>query len=131
LPVTALVNATMALPFALRAILPVLSGIETDFGRLADELGMRGLARIRHLWLPRLRRPLGFTAGLAAALSMGDLGVITLFGTPEGGTLPLFLYRLMTAYRMDAAMSASMILLALSLGLFWMFDRGGRIDADT
>ncbi|MEJ2017576.1 MAG: thiamine/thiamine pyrophosphate ABC transporter permease ThiP, partial [Maritimibacter sp.] len=58
-------------------------------------------------------------------------GVITLFGTPEGGTLPLFLYRLMTAYRMDAAMSASMILLALSLGLFWMFDRGGRIDADT
>ncbi len=131
LPVTALVNAVMALPFALRAILPILAGIETDFGPLADGLGMRGFARLRLLWLPRLRHPLGFAAGLAAALSMGDLGVITLFGSTEGGTLPLQLYRLMLAYRMDAAMAAALLLLALSLALFWIFDRGGRIDADT
>lgn len=131
LPVTALVNAVMALPFALRAILPALTGIETDFGRLADGLGMRGVARVHYLWLPRLRRPLGFSAGLAAALSMGDLGVITLFGSPEGGTLPLQLYRLMLAYRMEAAAGAALLLLMLSLTLFWIFDRGGRIDADS
>lgn len=131
LAVTALVNAAMALPFALRALTPALAAIETDFGRLADGLGMTGRARLMRLWLPRLRRPLGFAAGLAAALSMGDLGVVAMFASPEGGTLPLALYRLMAAYRMDAAAGAALILLAASLALFWIFDRGGRVDADA
>ncbi|GKY86598.1 thiamine/thiamine pyrophosphate ABC transporter permease ThiP [Sinisalibacter aestuarii] len=131
LPVTALVNAVMALPFALRALVPALTAIEADYGPLADSLGMTGRARLRRLWLPRLRRPLGFATGLAAALSMGDLGVIAMFADPEGGTLPLALYRLMGAYRMDAAAGAALILLASSLALFWIFDRGGRLDADA
>jgi thiamine transport system permease protein len=131
LAVTMLVNATMSLPFALRALVPALSAVEADFGRLADELGLRGMTRLRRLWLPRLRRPLGFSAGLAAALSMGDLGVIAVFASPDGGTLPLQIYRLMAAYRMDAAAGAALLLLALSLALFWVFDRGGRLDADA
>lgn len=131
LPVTAVVNAVMALPFALRAIVPALGGIEAGYGALADSLGMKGVTRLRLLWLPRLRRPLGFTAGLAAALSMGDLGVITLFAAPDHGTLPLAVYRLMAAYRMDDAAGAALVLLVLSLLLYWVFDRGGRVDADT
>lgn len=131
LPVTALVNAVMALPFALRALVPALSAIEADFGPLADSLGMNGWARLRRLWLPRLRRPLGFATGLTAALSMGDLGVVTMFASPQGGTLPLSLYRLMAAYKMDAAAGAAVLLLALSLLLFWIFDRGGRVNADA
>ncbi len=88
LPVTALVNAAMSLPFALRVLTPALAGIERDYGRLADGLGLSGIARLRHLWLPRLRRPIGFALGLSAALSMGDLGVIAMFATQR---LPRFL----------------------------------------
>ncbi len=128
LPVTALVNAAMALPFALRAILPALRQVEATQGRLADSLGIGGLTRLRLVTLPRLRRPLGFAGGLAAALSMGDLGVIVLFAGTEGATLPLQVYRLMGAYRMGDAAAAALLLLALSLLLFWMFDRGGRGD---
>lgn len=131
LPITALVNAAMSLPFALRALVPAARALEADYGRLADSLQMRGYGRLRHLILPRLRRPLGFSAGLAAALSMGDLGVIALFADPEGATLPLQLYRLMAAYRMQDAAGAALLLLTLSLLLFWLFDRGGRVDADT
>jgi thiamine transport system permease protein len=131
LPVTALVNASMSLPFALRALVPALRTVETNYGRLADSLGLTGWARLQLLWLPRMRRALGFAAGLAAALSMGDLGVIALFASPEGATLPLQLYRLMGAYRMGEAAAAALVLLVLSLGLFWLFDRGGRMDADT
>ncbi|SLN10003.1 Sulfate transport system permease protein CysW [Aquimixticola soesokkakensis] len=131
LPVTALVNATLSLPFVLRAILPELRGIEARFGPLADQLGLTGWARVRMVLLPRLKRPLGFAAGLSAALSMGDLGVITLFADPKAATLPLQLYQLMGAYRMDQAMGAALVLLALSLGLFYGFDRGGRADADA
>ncbi|MCP5037221.1 MAG: thiamine/thiamine pyrophosphate ABC transporter permease ThiP [Rhodobacteraceae bacterium] len=129
LPVTAMVNALMALPFVLRILLPALTTTEADFGRLADGLGVDGFARLRLLWLPRLRRPLGFGAGLTAALSMGDLGVVALFAAPDQATLPLQLYRLMGAYRMQDAAAAGLLLLCLSLALFWLFDRGGGARA--
>ena len=131
LPVTALVNAAMSLPFALRALVPELRGIEKSFSPLADSLGMSGWARLRLVVLPRLRRPLGFAAGLSAALSMGDLGVIALFAPPDAATLPLQIYRLMAAYRMADAAGSALLLLILSLSLFWVFDRGGRVNADT
>jgi thiamine transport system permease protein len=37
------------------------------------------------------------------------------------------MYRLMGAYRMEAAAGAALLLLAMSLALFWAFDRGGRV----
>jgi thiamine transport system permease protein len=131
LPITALVNAVMSLPFALRVVGPALTQVEATHGRLADSLGLRGWGRLRWVILPRLRRPLGFAAGLAAALSMGDLGVIALFAGTQEATLPLAMYRLMGAYRMDAAAGTGLLLLGLSLTLFWLFDRGGRVDADA
>jgi thiamine transport system permease protein len=129
MPVTMFVNAMMALPFCLRALIPAARTIETDYARLADSLGMAGLARVRYLTLPRLRRPLGFAAGLTAALSMGDLGVIALFAAPDRATLPLQLYRLISAYRMADAAAAAVLLMLLSFSLFWLFDQGGRADA--
>ncbi len=129
LPVTALVNAVMSLPFAYRAVAPALAETDLLFGRLSASLGMSGWARLRLVVLPRLRRPLGFAAGLAAALSMGDLGVIALFAAPEQATLPMQLYRLMASYRMEEAAGAALLLLVLSLALFWVLDRGGRMRA--
>ncbi|RPE64779.1 thiamine transport system permease protein [Pacificibacter maritimus] len=127
--ITALVNAVMSLPFVLRAIGPAVRATEARFGPLSDSLGLVGWARLRLVVLPRIRAPLGFSAGLAAALSMGDLGVVTLFARPDGATLPLQIYRLMGAYRMDQAAAAALLLLLLSLGLFYIFDRGGRANA--
>ncbi|GIX14940.1 MAG: thiamine/thiamine pyrophosphate ABC transporter permease ThiP [Paracoccaceae bacterium] len=129
LPVTVLVNALMALPFGLRLMVPALARAEADWGRLADSLGIRGWARLRLVIWPRVRRPAALTAGLAAALSVGDLGVITLFAPPDLATLPLAVYRLMGAYRMDDAMGAALVLAALSLVFLAAADRaGGRDD---
>ncbi len=131
LPVTVVMNALMALPFALRVIEPAVNKAEADYARLSDMLGLKGWARVRIVILPRIRRPLGFGAGLAAALSMGDLGVIALFATEKQQTLPLLMYQLLGSYRNDAAAGAALVLLGLSLALFWLFDRGGRVDADA
>jgi thiamine transport system permease protein len=126
LVVTGLVNAAMALPFALRLILPALGGVEAAHGRLADALGLSGWARLRWLILPRLRPVLGFALGLSAALSMGDLGAIALFAAQDRATLPLVVQQLMGAYRMEQAAAAALVLVVLAFGLFWLFDRGGR-----
>ncbi|MCV6584465.1 MAG: thiamine/thiamine pyrophosphate ABC transporter permease ThiP [Marinibacterium sp.] len=126
LPLTALVNAIMALPFALRSLVPAARDVMQGQGRLALALDLRGWRFLRLVFLPRLRPQIGFAAGLTAALSMGDLGVITLFADPERATLPLQIYRLMGAYRMEAAAGAALLLLVLSLAAFWICDRGGR-----
>jgi thiamine transport system permease protein len=131
LVVTALVNAVATVPFSLRALVPAVRDAEAGYGRLADQMGLTGLTRLRLMILPRIRRPLGFSAGLAAALSMGDLGVIALFAEPGGATLPMAVYALMGAYRMDEAAGAALLLLSISLALFWLFDKGGRTNATT
>ena len=79
----------------------------------------------------RLRPQIGFAAGLAAALSMGDLGVIALFADAQIATLPLQIYRLMGAYQMQAAAGGALLLLLLSMGVFWILDRGGRWHAEA
>jgi thiamine transport system permease protein len=129
LPVTAVVNALMALPFALRILVPAVRDALTSHGRLCLSLDLIGWRAWRWLILPRARPQIGFAAGLTGALSIGDLGVIALFADPERTTLPLQMYRLMGAYRTDAAAGAALILLVMALGIFWICDKGGRVNA--
>lgn len=131
LPVTVLVTAVMALPFAYRILAPEVRALTADYGRLAASLGLSGRAALRWLILPRLRRPLGFSLGLTAALAAGDLGVVALFATERGATLPLIVSRLMGAYRMEQAAAAALVLVGLAFGLFWIFDRWGRGGTET
>lgn len=126
LPVTILVNIALSLPYLYRILLPETRALQADYARLADSLGLTGWPRLRWVTLPRLARPLGFGAGIAAALSMGDLGVIALFAGDGQETLPLLVSRLAGAYRMEAAASAALLLVTLSFTLFWIFDAGGR-----
>ncbi|WP_339108259.1 thiamine/thiamine pyrophosphate ABC transporter permease ThiP [Thioclava sp. GXIMD4216] len=125
-PVTLVVNATLSLPFITRLLLPEIQSLQADYDRLATSLDLSGWAKLRRLTLPRLARPLGFSAGLACAFSMGDLGVITLFSDGQTRTLPLAIFQLMGSYRLDQAAAAATLLLTLTFGLFALFDRIGH-----
>jgi thiamine transport system permease protein len=132
LPLTALVNALLGLPFVLRAILPSITQTSLRFRQLSGNLGLNSWQQLRLIQWPRSRSSLGFASGLMAAMSMGDLGVITLFSNPDTVTLPLQVYQLMGAYKMDQAAAAALILLVLSMTLFWTFDQlGGRDDPSS
>ncbi len=129
LVVTACVNAIMALPFAVRVLVPGLREAVQDFARLSASLGLTGWRLWRIVLLPRLRAPIGFALGLGAALSMGDLGVIALFADSDRATLPLAIERLLAGYRLEAAQGAALLLTALSFALFGLFDLWGRRNA--
>ena len=129
LTVTIIVNAMMALPFALRILVPSLRDSAQAYGRLSAGLGLGGMRLWAWVLIPRGRSQIGFAAGLTAALSVGDLGVIALFADPDRATLPLQMYRLMGSYRTEAASGAALILLVLALGLFWIMDYWGRRNA--
>jgi thiamine transport system permease protein len=118
------INACLCLPYVLRSLEEPMQLIMERHDRLARSLGIRGFDRLRLVEWPVLRRALGRAAALSAALAVGDLGVIALFGTPQTATLPLLLYQRLAAYQFDAAAVVALVLLGLCLLLFIALERG-------
>lgn len=105
-----LVNMCMALPFAARVVAPEMTTHLKRTGRLAASLGITGLARFRLIDWPVLRGPLFTAFAFAAALSLGDLGAVALFGSDDFLTLPSLLYASLGSYRSTDAAGLSLIL---------------------
>jgi len=120
------VNAVMAMPFVMRALRPAHDAAAARHDRLAASLGISGWSRLRLIDLPPLRAPLLTGAAFAMALSLGDLGVIALFGSENVQTLPWLLLSRMGAYRTQDAAGLALILAVLCLALMFLADRLGR-----
>ncbi len=129
LPLIIIVNALMALPFTYRQVEPPLVLAAQRYGRLAESLGIAGLARARLVDWPLTRGPLIVALAMATALSFGDLGVAAFFGTGRLITLPLLLNEKLGAYRVADAASVALLLSAMVLALFLLAQRwsGGWI----
>ena len=121
-------NVLLSLPFAVRALQGRLAESGARHDRLCASLGITGWARLRLVEFPVARRELGFAAALAAALSVGDLGVIALFGSDDFRTLPWLLYERSGRYQSGEAAAIALALMCLSLAFFTGIERlvGGR-----
>jgi thiamine transport system permease protein len=124
------VNAAMAMPFAIRAIRPAHDAASERHERLCALLGIDGHDRFRLIDWPVLRRPLLTAFAFAMALSLGDLGVIALFGSDAVQTLPYLLLARMGSYRTEDAAGLALLLGVLCLALMTFADRLGKRDND-
>lgn len=122
-PIVLLVNVLMGIPFVIRTLGPVMRRQRSRYNALCANLGLQGWHRFRLIDFPLMRKPLALSAALVAAIAMGDLGVIALFGSSETATLPLLVYQQMGAYRMDHAMVTATLLLVTCFGLYWLIER--------
>ena len=120
------VNAVMAMPFAIRAIRPAYDAASERHELLCAELGIAGYDRFRLIDWPVLRRPLATAFVFAMALSLGDLGVIALFGSETVQTLPYLLLARMGSYRTKDAAGLALLLGLLCLILMTIADRLGK-----
>lgn len=118
------VNAVMAMPFALRAVRPAYDAASERHERLCEQLGITGWNRLLLVDWPSLRRPLATAFAFAMALSLGDLGVIALFGSDSVQTLPYLLLARMGSYRTQDAAGLALLLglvcLALIMAAHWL-----------
>ncbi|WP_051332279.1 ABC transporter permease subunit [Cucumibacter marinus] len=130
-PVLILANALLALPLSASAIAPALEKLTRRTARLQVSLGLSGWRRFRAVEWPYIRPDLGYAAAIAFCFSLGDLGVIALFGTSDFATLPWLMYRAMGSYRTDLAAVIAMALLVLTLFVFLVLPRliAGRSHA--
>lgn len=120
------VNAIMAMPFAIRALRPAYDATSERHERLCAQLGISGWNR---LWLidgPVLRRPLATAFAFAMALSLGDLGVIALFGSDSLQTLPYLLLARMGSYRTADAAGLALLLGLVCFALVFLAHRLGK-----
>ena len=120
------VNAVMAMPFAIRAVRPAYDAASERHERLCAQLGIAGWSRFRLVDWPSLRRPLATAFAFAMALSLGDLGVIALFGSDSVQTLPYLLLARMGSYRTQDAAGLALWLALVCLALMLASDRLGR-----
>ncbi|MBL8580038.1 MAG: thiamine/thiamine pyrophosphate ABC transporter permease [Mesorhizobium sp.] len=123
------VNAVMAMPFVIRAIRPAFDAAAERNDRLCAQLGISGWNRTRLIDWPALRGPIATGLAFAMALSLGDLGVIALFGSDAVQTLPYLLLARMGSYRTDDAAGLALLLGLLCLALIFLADRFGAKGA--
>ena len=121
------VNAVMALPFVLRAIMPTAYQQEKRFRHLYAQMNIGGWARFRLEWAQN-RSSFAQGLGYAVLLSLGDLGVVALFGSKGLETLPMYLFQLIGSYRVEQGACVAVVLIMLCLILFYSINRvvGGR-----
>ncbi len=89
-----------------------MQDVADRYRQLCLALDLRGLNRLRLVEWRALRQPAGRALAFASILSLGDFGVIALFGSEDFRTLPLYLYQQIGAYRsQDGAVTALLLLL--------------------
>ena len=121
--VVLLSNSLLALPFAARLIDGRYHMITPAQDKLCAQLGLTGLRRVFWVTLPAMRREIGLCLGLTAALSIGDFGVIALFGSEQFQTLPYLLYQYSSRYGGAEAELLAVFLLIYGFGLFFSLNQ--------
>ena len=111
-------NVLMSLPFALSVLAPAMQKIASRYDKLAFSLGLTKTQRWFYVEYPYLKSSLGYVFALAFCFSLGDLGIIALFGSDDFLTLPWYLYQLMGSYRTTDAAGVALVLLVLVLSVF-------------
>ena len=131
--VVLLANALLSLPFALATLAPPLDAIAERRGRLIRSLGLSGWRQFVAVEWPLLGREAGVVLALAFCFSLGDLGVIALFGTEDFATLPLLIYRALGAYRSNDAAAIAALMLIITIAAFVLLPKlfGKLTDASS
>ena len=112
------VNVLMSLPFALAVLSPVMHKIAKRYDKLSFSLNLSTYERFKYVEYPYLKSSLAYVFALSFCFSLGDLGIIALFGSDDFITLPWYLYQLIGSYKTTDASGVALILLCLILSVF-------------
>lgn len=125
-------NALMAIPYALKVLENPMRDITARYSMLCQSLGIEGWSRLKVVELRALKRPLAQALAFACVLSIGDFGVVALFGNDDFRTLPFYLYQQIGSYRSQDGAVTALILLLLCFLLFTVIEKlpGRNVKTD-
>jgi thiamine transport system permease protein len=122
-------QALVAVPFVVRAVLPVLRSVDPHLHEAAATLGATPARAWATITWPHLRRPMTAAAGLAAAISLGEFGATSFLSRSGSATMPIAIQRLLgragtLVQAQGYAMAA--ILAAVTVALVLLVDVAGE-----
>lgn len=119
-------QALIAIPFVVRAVLPVLRAIR---GQIHESAAVLGASPLRTLWwvdLPIVGRALAVAVGFGLAISLGEFGATVFLAPADRPTVPIAIYRFLATpgqANVGQAMALSSILIALTAAAVLLTDR--------
>jgi thiamine transport system permease protein len=121
-------HALVALPFIVRATVPVLRSIDQRLREAAQMLGASPAWTWRAVDLPLVGRAALIGAGFAFAVSLGEFGATLFIVRPDTPTMPVAIFRLLSQpgpLAFGQAMAMATLLMLLTALAVVAFDRFG------
>jgi len=119
-------HAVVALPFIVRATVPVLRSVDERLRDAARVLGASPSRVWREIDLPIVRRAALVGAGFAFAVSLGEFGATLFIVRPDAPTMPVAIYRLLSQpgpLAFGEAMAMAALLMLVTGASVLAFDR--------
>jgi len=119
-------HAIVALPFLVRATVPVLRSVDDRLRDAARVLGASPGRVWREIDLPIVNRAVLIGAGFAFAVSLGEFGATLFIVRPDAPTMPVAIYRLLSqpgVLAFGQAMAMATLLMVVTGACVLLFDR--------
>lgn len=129
-----LAHALVAVPFVVRATVPLLRSINPSVREAAAMLGASPVQVFRLIDLPIVARAALVGAGFAFVVSLGEFGATSFIARPNTTTVPVMIFRLLGRPGMgnfSAALALAAVLGALTAAAIMTMDRLRSTDLGT
>jgi thiamine transport system permease protein len=125
-------HSLVALPFVMRAVVPLIRSIDGRLREAAAILGASPARAWREVDVPILARGALIGAGFAFAVSLGEFGATLFTARPDTMTIPVAIYRLLGqpgAVNFATAMALATVLMVLTTVVTLLMERLRGTDA--
>ena len=119
-------HALIALPFVMRAVVPVIRSLDDRLREAAAVLGASPGRTWREIDAPILGRAALVGAGFAFAVSLGEFGATLFIARPDSVTIPVAIFRLLGqpgAANFATAMALAVVLMLLTATAVLLIER--------
>jgi len=121
-----LAHALVAVPFVVRAVVPVMRAVRTRLREAAAVLGAPPRRVWREVDLPLVSRAAAAGAGFAFAVSLGEFGATAFVARPDTLTMPVAIFRFLGqpgTLNFGRAMAMSVLLMLVTAAAVALIDR--------
>jgi len=123
------VHASVALPFVVRSVVPLIRSVPSSLGEAAATLGATPWRRWSRIELPLLRPAIATASAFSLAMSLGEFGATSFLTRRDTTTLPIVVESLLSrpgSLSVMTGSAAAVLLLVATTGLVLLVDRRAR-----
>ena len=121
-----IVHSLVAFPFVVRAVRPVFAGLNPVFRESARTLGASPWRAFRSIELPLAAGGVAVALALAFGISVGETSATMMLARPGLVTMPVSVYRFLSARDFQSASAMALVLALVSGGVFAVVEIASR-----